>query len=183
MPAQNICENCGGFLDENGLCPYCGRKYIPKTEAKYTYPTVRCTSAKLNFWNFVFPLIFAVMFGSFSVVFINGTDMTRGGVSVWYSAPFIAIAIGALLFALYSVCRMLLVVLFGISTTGVVAGYQIDNSVLVNGKPCMLAEIQTETDKEKKMLLYQTYNPFETFSVGTQVNLRMYLNMIIISVR
>ena len=61
---QKTCSACGAPIVSE-ICAYCGTATgINTVEADMEYPIIKCKEATINFWTVVFPMIFAVAFGS-----------------------------------------------------------------------------------------------------------------------
>ena len=93
-----ICPNCGApTLSE--VCQYCGQ-YVGTVETQdltAEYPVLQCRNASITFWNFLFPMIFFVMFGFFGFIFplfFRGFGDDDGFVQL-IGLPFAAISIAA----------------------------------------------------------------------------------------
>lgn len=56
------CANCGAPVTIE-ICPYCNSfTGLDTKNANMEYPVIECKEANMNFWNVLFPMIFAVSF-------------------------------------------------------------------------------------------------------------------------
>ena len=190
---NTYCENCGGLLDENGNCPYCGKtaavqenvpfqessqgisiEDLTNTQYQPVYEEVECREAHLNFWNTIFPMFFAFGFGFVGIIIpIFLKIQNEPDVPYMMFIPFAIIGIVATLIVIYGFHKAFAVALFGREIGGVVKGYRMD-TMMYNGMPGAVAEILVTTNSGKKLLLYQIGGPAKPFAVGSTVRVKVY---------
>ena len=189
------CKNCGAPVTSE-ICPFCHCPTGLKTEeANMEYPVMNCKSAQISFWNFVFPLIFAVSFGfaGLSGLIITSTisnviedesviNFTRGFNAITFitSAPFLIISIVCFVVIFRQLYKYVIVKGRGERITATVYGYMND-TVLISGSPAQVVKLLIDTENGKRFILYRLGNIYQPYGVNTQIELIMYNNFFLIN--
>lgn len=156
---KNHCSNCGAPVTTE-ICPYCKcATGIDTMYADMEYPVIECKEANVNFWNVVFPMIFAVMFGFFFLL-----------------PPFGLISISAFIIGFVPLYRYLLIDLKGKEIEAVVYGY-LDDKILFNDKPSQIVKLLVDTYDGKKFILYQLADTGQPFQINSKIKLKVYKNL------
>ena len=105
---NNKCPNCGAPLTTE-ICPYCYNVTgIDTLDTGIEYQVIECKEANVNFWNFWFPMIFAVVFGLFGILF-SIPFIFYANESILFiiilCGIFLIIGVGAFIFAIIPVIR------------------------------------------------------------------------------
>ena len=173
------CPKCGATLLSE-VCQFCGT-YIGKVatvDLTPEYPLVECKSARLNFWNVGFPLIFGSIFSLASIPFLgiipvtNESSTSEGSMKL-FALPFLLIGLGSLLFAVYKLFRILQVHTKGTVRSGVVYGYM-DDTVAYNGVNGQKIKILLDTAEGKKFILLPLGTTSKTHEVNSAVDVKLY---------
>ena len=94
---QTHCASCGAAVT-TAICPYCGSLTGLTEEDSYNeYPVLDCKSAKLTFFNTVFPLIFTLSFGLAGGILL-AVGLAAERFLLLMSLPFLLIGTGAGIF-------------------------------------------------------------------------------------
>jgi len=189
------CKNCGAPVTSE-ICPFCHCATGLSTEqANMEYPVMNCKSAQINFWNFVFPLIFAVSFGfagisgflitsSIDKAFVDEIPIkmteTVGAMSLIISAPFLLISIICFAIIFRQLYKYLMIKWFGKQIMAIVYGYM-DDSMLLNGRPAQIVKLLIETENGKRFILYRLGKTYQPYGVNTQIELTMYKHFFLIN--
>lgn len=156
---KNHCSNCGAPVTTE-ICPYCKcATGIDTMDADMEYPVIECKEANLNFWNVVFPMIFALMFGFFFIFF-----------------PFGIISIIAFIIGITPVIRYYLIDINGQEIEAVVYGY-LDDKMLFNNMPGQIVKLLVDTNDGKKFILYQLADTTQPYQVNSKIKLKVYKNL------
>ncbi len=173
-----ICPNCGApTLSE--VCQYCGQ-YVGTVETQdltAEYPVLQCRNASITFWNFLFPMIFFVMFGFFGFIFplfFRGFGDDDGFVQL-IGLPFAAISIAAGVIIAVHLVRYLSVQFLGTETTAVVYGYM-DDTISYNGRPGQVVKLLLDTANGKRFIFYRTGKTEKPYVVNSVVRLKVWRN-------
>ena len=185
--SMKYCPNCGSVLDEYGYCQYCKSfadqvKEVPANELPQQntfYREIECNEANLNFFNTIFPLIFAVSFGLFGFGMPIGMYFAsdKDPMILLVAIPFGLIAIIATIIVLRTIIRVINVNLNGKEIIGTVIGYRDDNSMLINGVPATTCEILINLNMEKVVLLYQTGTTKMPYPINSKIKVKVYKDL------
>ncbi|MBO7564563.1 MAG: hypothetical protein J6T40_06935 [Clostridiales bacterium] len=172
------CPKCGARLLSE-VCQFCGT-YIGKVataDLTPEYPLVECKSARLNFWNVGFPLLFGSIFALAIIPIFAASDTMKEADSPismkLFLLPFILIGIGSISFALYKIFRILQVHIKGTVRSGVVYGYM-DDTVAYNGVNGQKIKILLDTAEGKKFILLPLGTTSKTHEVNSAVDVKLY---------
>ena len=171
---KNHCINCGAPVTTE-ICPYCHAiTGVDSNYADMEYPVIECKEANVNFWNVIFPLIFAFAFGSVGIFFplmgyAAGADFTGIGL-------FGLIGITAFIVAAVPVVRYIFISLYGREIEATVYGY-LDDKVLFNGKPGQVVKLLVQTNDGLRFILYQLADTNQPFKVNSKIKLKVYKDM------
>lgn len=180
------CPNCGAPVTTE-ICPYCNvRTGLDTKYADMEYPVIECKEAVLNFWNTIFPGIFAVAFGcaGLSSFFMLNSfeshfdDFTTG--FKFFPIPFLLIGVSAFIIVIIHLRRYLLVKSFGKEITATVYGYMDDN-LYINGNPAQIVKLLVDTNEGKRFILYQLKDIKKPYKVNSIIDLVVYKNYFLIS--
>ena len=179
---ERNCSNCGAPITTE-ICPYCGTATnVTSSQANMEFPVIECKEAHLNFWNTVFPLIFAIMFGSFGLIFplaftIKSAFDEEMKLSIWtFCSMFAIIGIIAFIIVLKNVIQYLTIASKGDEIEGTVYGYMNDN-VFLNGAPAQIVKIRIETDEGSRFILYQTGDTKQPYAINSKIKLKKHKNL------
>ncbi len=199
---EDTCEYCGGVY-VHGLhtsCPHCGapikavqnqQVYQPAPEPTKAididqhiaeYPTIDCIEADMP----IFLTIMLAVGGSlFSLAGLAAMVMTLAFGSfdiVPFLLMFAFLAVGIIMFVIIGkwVHRNLLVKNHGKDIHGIVAGYQNDPTILINGMPAQIVQIDVDTKKGKRTLLYQLRRLGQPYAIGSTLQLKVYKDLFLI---
>ena len=185
MKNINNWPNCGAPITTE-ICPYCKAKTGLDTKyADMEYPVIECKEAILNFWNTLFPGIFAFMFGGAGLMtFLIGrrVESSFGGFSFgsqFMSLPFILIGVIAFVIIIKNVIRYLLIKSRGKEIIATVYGYMDDNMML-NNSPAQIVKLLVDTNDGKKFILYQLRDTKRPYKVNSTISLLVYKNSFLI---
>ena len=177
------CPNCGAPVTTE-ICPYCNAATDIDTRfADMEYPVIECREAGITFWNFVFPMIFAVSFGFFGFVFplsfLFVGDKGEALSVFLFCSIFGIIGVVAFVISMIPVVRTLMIMLRGKNIEAVVYGYMDDN-VLLNNVPAQIVKLLVTTNDGKKFILYQLGDIKQPFKVNSRINLKVYKDIFLI---
>lgn len=176
------CPNCGAPITTE-ICPYCRVETgINTKDADMEYPVIDCKEAAIGFWNFIFPMIFAVSFGFFG--FIVPLIMVLSGqedalVAVLFCSIFGLIGIVALIIAITPVIRYLLIKNRGKEIEAVVYGY-IDDNILLNDRHAQIVKLLVNTDEGYRFILYQLADIKQPYKINSKIKLLVYKDIFLI---
>ena len=185
--SQRNCPSCGAPVTTE-ICPYCHvATGLDTKTADMEYPVIECREANINFFNCVFPMIFAVSFGFFGVPFpfilfqiVTSTEVGSGAFDVvFFFGVFAAIAVVALVFALKPIIRYFIVKLNGKDIESIVYGYMDDN-ILLNDHPAQIVKLLVDTNDGKKFILYQLADTKQPFKINSKLKLKVYKDIFLI---
>ena len=153
----SYCSNCGAPLTSE-ICPYCSVETgLDSSDVNMEYPVIECKEANINFWNVVFPMIFAVCFGFFGFIFpliFLFTDNSNFIFVSLFCSIFAIIGVIAFIIGIRSIIRYMKIKLRGKEIDATVYGYMDDN-VFLNGRPAQIVKLLISTDDGLKFILYQ----------------------------
>ena len=180
------CPNCGAPVTTE-ICPYCKvRTGLDTKDADMEYPVIDCKEAILNFWNTIFPGIFAFGFGLSGITsyfmlnsFEKNFDSFMSGFK-FFPIPFITIGLIALIIVIVHLRRYLLVKSFGKEIKATVYGYMDDN-LYINGNPAQIVKLLVDTNEGKRFILYQLKDIKKPYKVNSTIDLVVYKNYFLIS--
>lgn len=185
------CQNCGAPVTTE-ICPYCHAfTGLQTKEADMEYPVLECKESFINFWNTIFPLMFAIPFGFFGfifpIIFICmeiATSTSEGSiinvlpVLLFCIIPAL-LSIGAFIITFKSIKRYLIVKKKGEEIYGTVYGYMDDN-LYINGSPAQIVKILIESSEGKRFILYQTGDTIKPYKINSKIKLIVYKNIFLI---
>lgn len=172
------CHNCGAPVTTE-VCPYCNAATGLDTKyADMEYEVIDCKEANMNFWNVIFPMIFAFSFGSVGlfIPFIIMLGEEEVLPVVLFLGVFGLIGLVAFIIGITPVIRYLTVRNCGREIEATVYGYMDDN-VLLNGAPAQIVKLLVNTDDGPKFILYQLGDIKQPFKVNSKIQLRVYKDM------
>ena len=181
--SKRNCPNCGAPVTTE-VCPYCNiATDIDTRFADMEYPVIECKEAGITFWNFAFPMIFAVSFGFFGFVFplsfLFAGDKGEALSVFLFCSIFGIIGVVAFVISMVPVVRTLMIMLRGKNIEAVVYGYMDDN-VLLNNVPAQIVKLLVTTNDGKKFILYQLGDIKQPFKVNSRINLKVYKDIFLI---
>lgn len=177
--SKRNCVNCGAPI-KSEICPYCGAVTgLDSHKVDMEYPAIECKEAHIGFFNFVFPLIFALVFGgvglTLPITFIL-EGFTEG---MFVAIPFFIVGVTAWCFVLTPLLRYLKVKFFGKEIEATVYGYMNDN-VLINGSPAQIVKLLVQTNDGPKFILYQLGDIKQPYGIKTTLKLKVYKDIFLI---
>lgn len=176
------CSNCGAPITTE-VCPYCNAfTGIDTKYANMEYPVIECKEANISFFNFWFPMIFAVSFGFFGFIFplifiLAGSKEALAVVLI--CSIFALIGIVSLVIALIPLVRYLLIKNNGKDIEATVYGYMDDN-LLINDAPAQIVKLLVSTNDGLKFILYQLKDTKQLYKVNSKIKLRVYKDKFLI---
>ena len=189
------CKNCGAPVTSE-ICPFCHCATGLKTEqADMEYPVMECKSAQISFWNFVFPLIFAVSFGfaattgffitssiesAFQEEMLGSFIKRFNMLSFLTSAPFLIISVVCFAIIFRQLYKFLIVKIRGEKIEATVYGYMND-TVLLSGSPAQIVKLLIDTENGKRFILYRLGKTYQPYGINTQIELIMYNKFFLIN--
>ena len=180
MRVNNVkhCHNCGAPVTSE-ICPYCNAATGLDTRfADMEYEVIDCKEANMNFWNVIFPMIFAVSFGSVGlfIPFVLMIDDAEVLPIVLFLGVFGLIGLVAFIIGITPVIRHLMIKYRGRDIEATVYGYMDDN-ILLNGAPAQIVKLLVNTDEGPKFILYQLGDIKQPFKINSKINLQVYKDM------
>lgn len=180
MRVNNVkhCHNCGAPVTSE-ICPYCNAATGLDTRfADMEYEVIDCKEANMNFWNVIFPMIFAVSFGSVGlfIPFVLMFDDAEVLPIVLFLGMFGLIGLVAFIIGITPVIRHLMIKYRGRDIEATVYGYMDDN-ILLNGAPAQIVKLLVNTDEGPKFILYQLGDTKQPFKINSKINLQVYKDM------
>ena len=127
MRVNNVkhCHNCGAPVTSE-ICPYCNAATGLDTRfADMEYEVIDCREANMNFWNVIFPMIFAFSFGSVGlfIPFVLMIDDAEVLPIVLFLGMFGLIGLVAFIIGITPVIRHLMIKYRGRDIEATVYGY------------------------------------------------------------
>ena len=184
MNEQKHCPNCGAPITTE-VCPYCKNfTGLDTKNADMEYPVMDCKEAHMNFWNTIFPLIFAVSFGFFGFIFpiitiINSEDIKTGISVLLFCSIFGIIGLAAGVITIRSVLKYTTLKRNGQEIYGTVYGYMNDNMYL-NEMPAQIVKILVDTGSGPRFILYQLGDTKKPYKINSKIKLKYYKNIFMI---
>ena len=180
MRVNNVkhCHNCGAPVTTE-VCPYCNAATGLDTRfADMEYEVIDCREANMNFWNVIFPMIFAFSFGSVGlfIPFVLMIDDAEVLPIVLFLGMFGLIGLVAFIIGITPVIRHLMIKYRGRDIEATVYGYMDDN-ILLNGAPAQIVKLLVNTDEGPKFILYQLGDTKQPFKINSKINLQVYKDM------
>lgn len=180
MRVNNVkhCHNCGAPVTSE-ICPYCNVATGLDTRfADMEYEVIDCREANMNFWNVIFPMIFAFSFGSVGlfIPFVLMIDDAEVLPIVLFLGMFGLIGLVAFIIGITPVIRHLMIKYRGRDIEATVYGYMDDN-ILLNGAPAQIVKLLVNTDEGPKFILYQLGDTKQPFKINSKINLQVYKDM------
>ncbi|MBQ2909906.1 MAG: zinc ribbon domain-containing protein [Bacilli bacterium] len=180
MRVNNVkhCHNCGAPVTSE-ICPYCNAATGLDTRfADMEYEVIDCREANMNFWNVIFPMIFAFSFGSVGlfIPFVLMIDDAEVLPIVLFLGMFGLIGLVAFIIGITPVIRHLMIKYRGRDIEATVYGYMDDN-ILLNGAPAQIVKLLVNTDEGPKFILYQLGDTKQPFKINSKINLQVYKDM------
>lgn len=173
------CLNCGAPVTTE-ICPYCHSVTgLNTADAVMEYPVIDCKEANISFWNFFFPMIFAISFGFFGFVFPFIFLLSDEGVFLevaLFCSIFGIISIIALVIAVKTLIKYLIIKTKGKEIDAVVYGYMDDNFI-INGNPAKIVKLLVNTNDGQKFILYQLGEIKQLYKVNSKIKLKVYKNI------
>lgn len=182
MKASKKCPNCGAPITTE-ICPYCQNATgLDTAHANMEYPVIPCKEANVNFWNFWFPMIFALGFGVFGagiplVLYFTLKESTI--VPIFLFAVFFTIGVIAFVIAIRHVIRYQKVKRNGKEIEATVYGYMDDN-ILLNNQPAQIVKLLVSTDDGPKFILYQLGDIKHPYKINSKIKLLVYKDIFIV---
>lgn len=181
MNEQNHCPNCGAPITTE-ICPYCNAfTGIDTKNADMEYPVLDCKEAHLNFWNTIFPLIFAVTFGFTGIIFpivfaLLSEDITITIATTLGCSIFVIIGIVSAAIVINALIKYNSVKTKGKEIYGTVYGYMNDN-IYINEMPAQIVKLLITTDTGPKFILYQLHDTKRPYKINSKIKLKVYNNI------
>lgn len=180
MRVNNVkhCHNCGAPVTSE-ICPYCNAATGLDTRfADMEYEVIDCREANMNFWNVIFPMIFAFSFGSVGlfIPFVLMIDDAEVLPIVLFLGMFGLIGLVAFIIGITPVIIHLMIKYRGRDIEATVYGYMDDNTLL-NGAPAQIVKLLVNTDEGPKFILYQLGDTKQPFKINSKINLQVYKDM------
>ena len=179
---NNKCPNCGAPLTTE-ICPYCKNVTgLDSSTADMEYPVIECKEANISFWNFWFPMIFAVSFGFFGFIFplffiLAGTEAAITVALV--CSIFAIIGLVAFILAIKQAIRYYLVKVKGKEIEATVYGYMNDN-VLLNDEPAQIVKLLVSTKEGPRFILYQLGDIKHPYKINSKIKLSVYKKIFLV---
>lgn len=177
------CHSCGAPVTTE-VCPYCNAATGLDTKyADMEYDVIECREANMNFWNVIFPMIFAFSFGSvglfipFVLMFEEGTEVLP---IILFLSIFGIIGLVAFIIGITPVIRYFTIKNSGRDIEATVYGYMDDN-ILLNGVPAQIVKLLVSTNEGPKFILYQLGDIKQPFKVNGKIHLRVYKDLFLIT--
>ena len=176
------CPNCGAPLTTE-ICPYCHNATgLDTAKADMEYPVIECKEASINFWNFWFPMIFAVSFGFFGFIFpliFILADPSSALMVILFCSIFGIIGVNAFVIAIKQVIRSNKVKQKGKEIEAIVYGYMDDN-ILLNGTPAQIVKLLVTTKDGKRFILYQLKDTAHPYKINSRIKLLVYKDIFMV---
>ena len=182
VPTNGFCSNCGAPLTTE-ICPYCKNVTgLDSSTADMEYPVIECKEANISFWNFWFPMIFAVSFGFFGFIFplffiLAGTEAAITVALV--CSIFAIIGLVAFILAIKQAIRYYLVKVKGKEIEATVYGYMNDN-VLLNDEPAQIVKLLVSTKEGPRFILYQLGDIKHPYKINSKIKLSVYKKIFLV---
>lgn len=176
------CPNCGAPLTTE-ICPYCKNVTgLDSSTADMEYPVIECKEANISFWNFWFPMIFAVSFGFFGFIFplffiLAGTETAI--IVALVCSIFSIIGLVAFILAIKQAIRYYLVKVKGKEIEATVYGYMNDN-VLLNDEPAQIVKLLVSTKEGPRFILYQLGDIKHPYKINSKIKLSVYKKIFLV---
>ena len=175
------CANCGAPVTTE-ICPYCNaRTGIDSHFADMEYPVIECKEANVGFWNVVFPMIFAFMFGIFGFLFpfAFAVDGELDFIVFVFLIPFGLVSVGAFIVGIRPLIRYIIVRLKGKEIDATVYGYMSD-IYNINERPSKMAKLLINTSDGPRFVLYSLGSTVKPYKVNSRIKLKAYKNIFLI---
>ena len=176
------CPNCGAPLTTE-ICPYCHNATgLDTAKADMEYPVIECKEASINFWNFWFPMIFAVSFGFFCFIFpliFILADPSSALMVILCCSIFGIIGVASFVIAIKQVIRSNIVKQKGKEIEATVYGYMDDN-ILLNGSPAQIVKLLVTTKDGKRFILYQLKDTSHPYKINSRIKLLVYKDIFMV---
>ena len=176
------CPNCGAPATSE-ICPYCHNATgVDTINANMEYPLIECKEAHINFWNTIFPMIFAMGFGFFGFVFpiiFILIDRTVVVPIILFSGLFAIVGIVSFIISMKSIIRFNLIKRKGKEIEATVYGYMNDN-ILLNDSPTQIVKLLVTTKDGPKFILYQLGDIKHPYKINSKIKLLVYNNLFLI---
>lgn len=180
--ANKKCPNCGAPLTTE-ICPYCHNATgLDTAKADMEYPVIECKEASINFWNFWFPMIFAVSFGFFGFIFpliFILADPSSALMVILLCSIFGIIGVAAFVIAIKQVIRRSIVKQKGKEIEAIVYGYMDDN-ILLNGSPAQIVKLLVTTKDGKRFILYQLKDTAHPYKINSRIKMLVYKDIFMV---
>ena len=176
------CPNCGAPLTTE-ICPYCHNATgLDTTKADMEYPVIECKEASINFWNFWFPMIFAVTFGFFGFIFpliFILADPESTLIIILLCSIFAIVGVSAFIIVIRQVIKNIKVKQKGKEIEATVYGYMDDN-ILLNGSPAQIVKLLVTTKEGPRFILYQLEDTTHPYKINSRIKLLAYKDIFIV---
>ena len=176
------CNNCGAPVTTE-ICPYChAATGISTWQADMEYPVIDCKEANIGFWTVWFPMIFAVTFSFFGIVFPIITiliDFSYKFPIILACSIFALVGIVSFIIGIKPLIRYLIVKTKGKLIEGTIYGY-IDDGIILNGVPAQTVKILVNTNDGPKFILYQLGDIKQPYKINNKINLKVYKDIFLI---
>ena len=171
------CPNCGAPVTTE-ICPYCNvMTGLDTKSADMEYPVIECKEATMGFFQVVFPLIFAGVFGFSGICmpimfFSIGGDVFPKSLILFF-LPFALIGVIVFIIGIKPVIRYMLLKTKGQEIDATVYGYMDDN-VFINGNSAQIVKLLVQTNDGPKFILYQLGDIKQPYKINSVIKLRVY---------
>lgn len=177
--SKRNCSNCGAPI-KTEICHYCGTVTgLDSAKVDMEYPAIECKEAHMGFFNVVFPLIFAFMFGLIGVIIPITYMKDEFWGDMLFILPFLIVSVVAWCLALTPIFRFIKVKLFGKEIEATVYGYMNDN-LYINGVPAQTVKLLVQTNDGPKFILYQLGDIRKPYEIKSTLKLRVYKDIFIV---
>ena len=182
MLEKKHCPNCGAPITTE-ICPYCRVETgIDTRTADMEYPIIECKEAYVSFWNFWFPMIFAVSFGSFGLIMpieFLLVGMENVGFLVLFFGLFGIIGIVAFVIAIKPIIKYFQIQIHGKEIDATVYGYMDDN-MYINDLPAQIVKLLLQTKEGPRFILYQLGDVKKPYKINSKIKLKVYQDKFLI---
>ena len=143
------------------------------------YPVLECKEANLNFWNVVFPLIFAGFFGVPGLIVIPLAIIFEYTM-LFMGIPFFLIGAVSFYFVIRSLSRYIKVKKNGKIIQATVYGY-LDDNVLINNRPAQIVKLLVQTSNGPRFILYSLGSTVKPYGINDNIDVMVYMNYFLIT--
>ena len=176
------CPNCGAPLTTE-ICPYCQNSTgLDTATANMEYPVIECKEANINFWNTLFPMIFAVSFGFFGfimpIIFISA-NIPNPITIILFCSIFAIVGLVSFIISARTIIKNYIVKAKGKEIDATVYGYMDDN-VLLNGIPAQIVKLLVTAKEGPRFILYQLGDTKRPYKINSKIKLLVYKNIFIV---